>query len=233
MENKFLKTLGLLCFCTTLTILTPAKAQAAEYQTSTKMQVRVDDMSTDLYAEPDEEAEIVGQAETGSTYTILEMVDDQWLKITTGEVEGYLNTIKAAATVAETAEEVVVDMSAVRREEIIAFAKQFIGGRYVYGGTNPSTGVDCSGFTSYVMRNAAGVELAHSSRSQSTQGRVISAAEIRPGDLVFYGSKSRINHVAIYIGDGQIVHASNERNGIRISNWNYRNPVKIVNVLND
>ena len=56
---------------------------------------------------------------------------------------------------------------------------------------------------------------------------------MRPGDLIFYGSGSRINHVAMYIGDGQIVHASNERNGILISNWTYRNPVKIVNVLGD
>lgn len=113
------------------------------------------------------------------------------------------------------------------------YAKQFVGNRYIYGGTNPNTGADCSGFTSYVMRNAAGVNLSHSSSAQAGEGRVISAEEIRPGDLVFYSQGRRINHVALYIGDGQIVHASNPTNGILISRWNYRTPVRVVNVLGD
>ena len=54
---------------------------------------------------------------------------------------------------------------------------------------------------------------------------------MQPGDLLFYGSKSNINHVAMYIGDGKIVHASTERTGITISNWNYRNPVKIMSIM--
>lgn len=66
-----------------------------------------------------------------------------------------------------------------------------------------------------------------------SQGREVSAAEIRPGDLVFYASGKRINHVALYIGNGQVVHASNERTGICVSEWTYRNPAKIVNVLGD
>ena len=237
MTNKLFKTIGLLCFCTAMLAAMPGKAladqESPEYQTSTAMLVRVDDMSTDIYSEPCEDSEIVGQASTGSTYDVLELVDGQWAKISTGDFEGYLNTITAAATVAETAEEVGVDVAAERRDALVEYAVQFVGNRYVYGGTNPNTGVDCSGFTSYVMRQSAGVELPHSSGGQSRYGRVVSAEEMRPGDLIFYGSGSRINHVAMYIGDGQIVHASNERNGILISNWTYRNPVKIVNVLGD
>lgn len=237
MTNKLLKTFGLFCFCTMLAAATPSTVLAeeidSEYQTSSGMLVRIDDMDTDLYAAPDEEAEVVGQAQTGATYTVLEMVDGQWVKIQTGDSEGYLNTVKSAATVAEHAEEVVVNTSEKRRQELVDYALQFVGNRYVYGGRDPHTGADCSGFTSYVMRNAAGVELAHSSSSQARQGREVSAAEIRPGDIVCYSSGGRVNHVALYIGDGKIVHASNERNGILVSDWTYRKPSKIINVLGD
>lgn len=248
MTNRFFKAIGLFCFCTAMMAAMPAMPETVfadqaspEYQTSTTMLIRIDEMSTDVYSEPDEASEVIGQAVIGDTYDILEMVDGQWAKISTGDFEGYLNTVKAAAAVAETAEEVALEtaeeiaerLSAERREEIIEYAMQFVGNRYVYGGTNPNTGADCSGFTSYVMKHAAGVELAHSSKSQSRQGRVVDSSEIRPGDLIFYGSGSSINHVALYIGDGQIVHASNERNGILVSEWMYRKPVKIVNVLED
>ena len=119
------------------------------------------------------------------------------------------------------------------KEEIVTYALQFVGNRYKYGGTNPNTGVDCSGFTSYVMRHAAEVELPHSSGGQSRMGRQVSSSEMRPGDIICYGSGKRINHVALYIGNGQIVHASTERTGIKVSRWNYRTPVRIVNVLGD
>ena len=86
-------------------------------------------------------------------------------------------------------------------------------------------------FTSYVLEHAGGVDMNRSSRSQATQGTPVSAEQMQPGDLVFYANGSRINHVGLYIGDGQIVHASTEKTGIKISPWTYRNPVKIVNVL--
>lgn len=95
----------------------------------------------------------------------------------------------------------------------------------------PHTGVDCSGFTKYVMQHGAGVSLNRSSTSQSKQGTAISADQMQPGDLIFYGSGKGINHVAMYIGDGKVVHASTERTGIKTSPWSYRTPVKIVNVL--
>lgn len=70
-----------------------------------------------------------------------------------------------------------------------------------------------------------------SSGAQASQGTAISADVMQPGDLLFYGQGSRINHVAMYIGNGQIVHASTERTGIKISKWNYRMPVRIVSML--
>ena len=76
-----------------------------------------------------------------------------------------------------------------------------------------------------------GISLPHSSRAQANCGTSISASEAQPGDLFFYGSGS-ISHVAIYIGNGQIVHASNKRTGIKISNAYYRTPLKVVRILN-
>ena len=218
-----------------------------EDQAGASMLIQVEDENTEVYSEPDTESQVVGQAEAGDTYDVLEMVNGQWAKISTGEFEGYLNTAaaedeeetledapeEAPVVPVETAEETAARVSAERRQAVVEYGLQFVGNRYVYGGTNPNKGADCSGFTSYVLRHSAGVELPHSSRSQAVQGREVSAAEIRPGDLVFYASGKRINHVALYIGNGQVVHASNERTGICVSEWTYRNPAKIVNVLGD
>ena len=113
------------------------------------------------------------------------------------------------------------------------YALQFVGNRYVWGGTSLTNGVDCSGFTMQVMAQY-GVRLSHSSRAQANEGTTISTSELKPGDLIFYGrGGGSINHVAIYIGGGQIVHASNKRDGIKISNYMYRTPVKCVRVLYD
>lgn len=76
-----------------------------------------------------------------------------------------------------------------------------------------------------------GVSLAHSSVTQSNSGKKISADELLPGDLIFYAKGGRINHVAIYIGGGQVIHASSPKTGIKISNYNYRTPAKMVRVL--
>ena len=117
------------------------------------------------------------------------------------------------------------------RQSIVSYAKQFLGGRYVYGGSNPNTGTDCSGFTSYVLRNASGVYINRTAASQATQGKSVDIDHAQPGDLIFYSSGVGINHVAMYIGEGRVIHASNEKNGIMISRWNYRNPVVIKDML--
>lgn len=147
----------------------------------------------------------------------------------TSQYDSYLHTIEAKreAEAAEIARREALRLSIVRN------ALQYVGNPYVYGGNNPNTGVDCSGFTKYIMANTAGVYLNRTAASQSTQGQAVSAEEARPGDLVFYSNGASVNHVAIYIGEGRVVHASNERVGITTSNMYYRTPVKIVNVLGD
>ena len=103
------------------------------------------------------------------------------------------------------------------RANIVNFAVQFVGNPYVYGGTSLTNGADCSGFVQSVMKNF-GISLPRTSRDQGNAGKGISSGEMRPGDLVFYtGSNGVINHVALYIGNGQVVHASNKKTGIKIS----------------
>ena len=117
------------------------------------------------------------------------------------------------------------------RVSLVQFALQFVGNRYVWGGTSLTNGIDCSGFTMQVYARY-GVGLPHHAASQPAYGKRISASEAKPGDLFFYGSGSSISHVGIYIGNGQIVHASNARTGIKISNAYYRTPICVISYLN-
>ena len=124
------------------------------------------------------------------------------------------------------------NQQAALRGKVVNYALQFVGNRYVWGGTNPNTGADCSGFVQYVLRNAAGVSLPRTSREQAKAGRAVTASEMLPGDLIFYTNSSGVvNHVAMYIGNGQIVHAASRRSGIKISTWNYRRPKTIRRFL--
>lgn len=116
------------------------------------------------------------------------------------------------------------------RTAIVAYAKQFLGNPYVYGGTSLTNGADCSGFTQSVFAHF-GITTGRSSRDQAAQGKEISMSAIQPGDLLFYASGSYINHVAIYIGDGKIIHSSNPTTGITITKYNYRTPCKAVTFL--
>ena len=117
------------------------------------------------------------------------------------------------------------------RTAIVAYAKQFLGNPYVYGGTSLTNGADCSGFTQSVFAHF-GITTGRSSRDQAAKGKEISMSAIQPGDLLFYASGSYINHVAIYIGDGKIIHSSNPTTGITITKYNYRTPCKAVTFLN-
>ena len=116
------------------------------------------------------------------------------------------------------------------RQAIVSYALQFVGNPYVAGGTSLTKGADCSGFVQSVFRDC-GYSLPRSSREQAAAGREVSLDELQPGDLLFYSKGGSINHVALYIGNGQVVHASTERTGIKISNYNYRTPCKAVSFV--
>lgn len=116
------------------------------------------------------------------------------------------------------------------RTAIIAYAKQFLGNRYVYGGDSLTNGTDCSGFVMRIYEHF-GISTGRSSRDQAANGRQIAVEAVQPGDLLFYASGKTINHVAIYIGGGQVIHAASARTGIAISAANYRTPCKAVTFL--
>ena len=116
------------------------------------------------------------------------------------------------------------------RTAIVAYAKQFLGVPYVYGGTSLTNGADCSGFTMRIFEHF-GVSTGRTSRDQAANGREISLDQIQPGDLLFYASGKTIDHVALYIGDGKIIHASTSKTGIAVSTAYYRTPAKAVTFL--
>ena len=110
-------------------------------------------------------------------------------------------------------------------QEIARFACQFIGNPYVAGGTSLTNGADCSGFVLAVYKNF-GYSLPRSSYAQSGAGTAVSYAEAQPGDIIYYGG-----HVGIYIGNGQIVHASTERTGIKITSATYRSIITVRRIV--
>ena len=127
--------------------------------------------------------------------------------------------------------EELANQQASRRNQIVNFAIKYVGNRYVWGGTSLTNGADCSGFVQSVMKNF-GITLPRTSREQAKVGRAIKSSEMRPGDLIFYANSSgTVNHVAMYIGNGQIVHAASSKSGIKISTWNYRTPKTIRSVI--
>ncbi len=102
-------------------------------------------------------------------------------------------------------------------DALIQDAKQFLGNRYVYGGTSLTNGIDCSAFTQQIMARQ-GVSITRTSSSQyANDGYKVSSDNLQKGDLLFYGYNGAVSHVGIYIGDGQIIHANTSSTGIVIS----------------
>lgn len=115
-------------------------------------------------------------------------------------------------------------------EEVVAYAVQFVGNPYVYGGSSLTDGADCSGFTMAVYAHF-GYSLPHGSNPQAYCGVEVPLDSIMPGDLLFYESPGGYGHVTIYMGGGQVVHASTEETGIKISPYDYREPAKAVRII--
>ena len=119
---------------------------------------------------------------------------------------------------AETEQEESSVGSSSEGKEVVEFAKKYLGYKYVAGGSSPSTGFDCSGFTTYVFRNF-GVSLNRSSKDQIKNGTAVSKSNLQLGDIVIFKNqgKTAIGHVGIYIGNGNFIHAANKKEGVVIT----------------
>ncbi|MCR5595476.1 MAG: C40 family peptidase [Lachnospiraceae bacterium] len=210
-----------------------AKTRVREFVTDI---VKVGADGLNVREEPNTDSPVVTQVATGEILDYIStegdwvavMLDDETVYVSADYVE-VTSELNTALTMTEVLYgEGVSDV----RADLCNYALQFVGNPYVWGGVSLTKGADCSGFVLSVFKNY-GVSLPHSSRAQANMGTKISLGEAKAGDLVFYGNGRRINHVAIYLGGGRVVHASNPRTGIRVSNVGYRTPVKVVRILQD
>ncbi|MCI8661292.1 MAG: SH3 domain-containing protein [Lachnospiraceae bacterium] len=229
-------------------VATGQEARDLALESATLMAI-VNTDKLNVRSEPTTDSRIWTQISKEDRYTVLNQMDG-WIEIEldTGDSEEGEEPDKAFIATRDNNVEVRyalteaikfspveerANQQAALRSKVVNYGLQFVGNRYVWGGTNPNTGADCSGFVQYVMRHAAGVSLPRTSREQAKAGRAVTASEMLPGDLIFYTNSSGVvNHVAMYIGNGQIVHAASRRSGIKISTWNYRKPKTIRRFLN-
>lgn len=214
-------------------LVTGDEAEAiAEQEIKTVATVNTETLN--VRAEKSTEAAVLSQVGNSEAFTV-NSVADGWVEISVDDSVGYISqdyvTLAQALPTAKTIEQVKYgDGVSDVRASVVSYALQFVGNRYVWGGTSLEKGIDCSGFTMRIL-GKYGISLPHSSKAQPSYGTKISASEAKPGDLFFYGSGRSISHVAIYIGNGQIVHASNKRDGIKVSNAYYRNPICVARYL--
>lgn len=185
--------------------------------------------------QPNTECTIITRVAEGEELEVVEQLDG-WVKINIDHETGYVcadyvsvyQSLPKGVTLKELSYGDGVSNTAV---DLIEYAKQFLGNPYVYGGTSLTRGTDCSGFTMRVFEHF-GYSLSRTSREQAYNGTRVSLSEIQPGDLLFYKHGSTIGHVAIYIGNGQIIHASTERTGIIIGNAYYTTPACATRIIN-
>lgn len=167
-----------------------------------------------------------------------------WVKAYLDDMEGYIakkfvnvayDWTRAVSMTSIVGADSASNLSALRAAIVIE-AKKHIGLKYVWGGNSLTTGCDCSGFCIAVYKkvgiNGSLLPRTSAGMAASSKGKKVTLATAKPGDLVFYGDSSgTVNHVAIYIGNGQIIHEAGKAYGCKISNVNYRKVLKIKNFI--
>ena len=206
-----------------------AEKQAEEQAKNSQKTMYVNAATVNVRKEPNTSSEIVTNA-TMNTEVVVQSEEGGWSKVTVNGKDGYIATNLLSATrqttsrssttrrsttstqTQDTTASTTTSSSSGTGAAVVAKAKSYIGYKYVYGGSSPSTGFDCSGFTSYIYKQF-GVSLNRTAAGQYSNGTAVSRSNLQPGDLVMFG-KSGINHVGIYIGGGMIVHAENKTTGV-------------------
>lgn len=198
--------------------------------------------------EPSQDCAISDKVENGEILQIVEDENNGWYKVNINNLEGYVsaefvnevNTLPVAesvvtftlgngssATYSASGSNSSVSRTAV---DLINYAYQFLGNPYVYGGNSLTNGTDCSGFCKLIFAEF-GYSLPRTSSAYAGIGTQVSTSEAKPGDIFVYKYGDGTGHVAIYIGDGQIIHASTPATGIRIGNAYFTTPYCVVRVL--
>lgn len=215
---------------------------------------KVNTTTLNVRAGQNETADCLTMVAEGDSYEVIPQEDDVdgWTYIRVdSDIEGYVSSeyvdisygFSHAISVAEEeeirkqkeAEEAAryAEMTSTKRQEIVNYALQFVGNPYVYGGTSLTNGTDCSGFTMSVYAHF-GYGIPRTAGEQMNGLSSVDLSSIEPGDLLFYrGSDGSIGHVTMYIGGGQVVHASSSTTGIIVSSVGYRTPCGAARVIWD
>ncbi len=225
-------------------VATGAEAESLAVSHASVMAI-VNTDALNVRAEPSTDAQAWTKITKDQRYNVVNQLDG-WvqLELDTGDDEdseqgAYVSTRDNNVSVTYALQEAVeykpaveaANAAAAFRNQIVNYACQFVGNRYVWGGTSLTNGCDCSGFTQSVLKHF-GISIPRVSRDQARTGVKVDSSSMRPGDLIFYANRrGTVNHVGMYIGNGQVVNAASTRSGIRIYRWNYRTPVAIRNVI--
>lgn len=189
-----------------------------------------------VYSEPTVNSKVWESSTSGTVYNVSD-VSEEWIQIDLDGAAGYIvnnDTVQCFYGLECAMPTYDVSAYSTKRQEIVKYAMQFLGNEYVWGGNDPHTGADCSGFVKYVYSHTAGITLPRVSYEQCYSGERISSLDMRPGDLIFYADSSgTVGHVAMYIGNSTIIHAASRTQGIKLSQWNYRTPKYIRRILDD
>ncbi len=221
-------------YCSTEFLYTGEQAIARGSEVASMIAV-VNTQTLKVREEPNTDSIVITLIPQEEELEVVEIMDNGWVKFLLDDEEAYVSgdyvDVEERLEKAVTLTELMYGQGVSNvRVDLVQYAKQFVGNPYVWGGTSLTKGADCSGFTLSIYKKY-GVSLPHHAASQAQMGTKVDYSSAQPGDLVFYAKNGRINHVAIYIGNGQVIHASSPKTGIKISSWNYRTPAGIRRYL--
>ena len=221
---------------------TAAPADASQTQETAAQTDASQTQETAAQTDASQTQETAAQTDASQTQETAAQTDASQTQETAAQTEAPQTQETAAQTEAPQTQETAAQTEAPQTEAsapaasatgeaVVAYASQFVGNPYVWGGTSLTSGADCSGFTMAVFANF-GVSLPHYAASQLSCGTQVSIDSLAPGDLVFFSSTGgEIDHVAIYVGGGSIVHAANSKSGICYGSLNWMTPVAACRVV--